>query len=105
MYNNYYPYNSGYGFSGHSLFNSGRNLKFNWSNILNGTQRTLSLINEAIPVIYQIKPVFNNARKIFRIMSAVKEDDTPLKSVNVNTSQNNNTQEKVRRENSPTFFL
>ena len=38
-------------------------------------------------------------------MSAVKEDDTPLKSVNVNTSQNNNTQEKVRRENSPTFFL
>ena len=105
MYNNYYPYSSGYGFSGRSLFNSGRNLKFNWSNILNGTQRTLSLINEAIPVIYQIKPVFNNARKIFRIMSDVKEDDTPLKSVNVNTSQNNNTQEKVRRENSPTFFL
>ena len=31
-----------------------------WGNILNNTQKTLNVINQAIPVYYQIKPIYNN---------------------------------------------
>ena len=30
----------------------------NWNNILNNTQRTLGIINQAIPIVYQVRPLF-----------------------------------------------
>ena len=34
----------------------------NWGSLLEGTQKTLGVINQAIPVVYQIKPIINNAK-------------------------------------------
>ncbi|MEG0994689.1 MAG: hypothetical protein RR359_04725 [Bacilli bacterium] len=69
MYNNYYPYNS---------FNI--KPKFNWSNLLNTTGKTLNVINQAIPVFYQIKPILGNAKTLFKVMGAMKDD--PKEEVN-----------------------
>ncbi len=88
MYNNYYPYY----YRGHNFKN------INWKNLLDGTQKTLSVINQAIPVIYQIKPLINNAKTAFKVVNAIKSDNKEEKIVET---------KKVRpsKSNSPTFFL
>ena len=77
MYNQYNPYNS-WGMNNYmgnmSTIPKMRN-KFNWNNILNNTQRTLGIINQAIPLVYQMKPLVNNARTLFRIAGAVNSSD------------------------------
>lgn len=108
-YNNFYPYqNSPFK---QSLFYNLKG-KFNWSNILNNTQKTLNIINQAIPVFYQIKPIWNNTKTIFKIMGAMKEDDK--KNINnhnkyvknSHTKNNNNTIANYNNlDNTPNFFL
>ena len=56
----------------------------NWNSILNNTQRTLGIINQAIPIIYQVKPLLNNARTLFRVASALNSN------VNYETKKDSN---------------
>lgn len=84
--------------------------KFSFSGLLDGASKTLNIVNQAIPVFYQVKPMISNAKTMFRIMGAVKDTDSPSKNVTkINTVTNNNTSNytnptKVRDE-SPTFFI
>lgn len=87
MYNNYYPY---YG----NFKNNYR--KINFKNLLDGTQKTLSIINQAIPIIYQIKPLYENAKTAFRVMNAIKDTD----KVTINQ-----TKKVESSKNNPTYFL
>ncbi len=113
MYNQYYPYGTSYFPYGNngmqnqrtSLFRKGNNFgsprrKFNWGNFLNNTQRTLGIVNQAIPIVYQIKPILNNARTMFRIASAI-EDVAITEDVVDDVSQSN----EEKKENAPQFFL
>ena len=81
-------------------------LGINWGNLLNNTQRTLSIINQAIPVFYQVKPLWGNAKTMFRVLGEVnkmykteKADNTP--------KENNTTSEKTTTvtNNAPNFFI
>ena len=98
MYNNpynYYPYmNTMQVRPKPSLFRSLSGIK--WETILNNTQKTLNVINQAIPVYYQIKPIFSNLKSFGKLVSAFNEED----------SKNNNI-ETIKKENShnPTFFI
>ena len=47
--------------------------RFNWNNILNNTQRTLGIINQAIPLVYQMRPLIRNAKTIFKIAGAMND--------------------------------
>ena len=92
-----------------------------WGSILNNTQKTLNVINQAIPVYYQIKPICSNLKSFGKIMSIFSEPDNNGNNNNninnnnqinnYNTNQNNNlNQENVlnKKENSqglPTFFI
>ena len=49
-----------------------------WSSLLEGTQKTLGVINQAIPIVYQIKPIVNNAKTIYAIDNFI---NTYLKTV------------------------
>lgn len=110
--------------NGYNNFNSYQNIgykqglfsnikgKFNWSSLLNNTQKTLNIINQAIPVFYQIKPIWNNTKTIFKIIGAVKDDDIKQNfnhSYNKNTEKNsaiiNNPNNNYISDNSPNFFL
>lgn len=86
MYNQYNPYQISTGTK-----------RINWGNILNNTQKTLNVINQAIPIIYQVKPLVTNARTLFRIADAVKDEETPIRE----TPTTNDTQEKSNLQ----FFL
>ena len=85
MYNQYNPYQIGAGIK-----------RINWSNVLNNTQKTLNVINQAIPIIYQVKPLVTNAKTIFRIADAVKEEETQV---------NNQVKEEIKEKSNLQFFL
>ena len=102
MYNQYYN-NIGYGFPKH---------RFNWSNILSNTQKTLGIINQAIPIVYQVRPLLNNARTLFKIAGAINEkDETQEESTSYNQNPNNinndiNNSYKIEEDSyGPKFFL
>ena len=102
MFNNQMFYNPFYQQS--NIANPGfykPHLHFNWKNILNNTQKTLNVINQAIPVYYQIKPIYNNAKTMFRMVNALKDNDQ-------NNNEENNTQENKKKnfdQQGPTFFI
>ena len=77
---------------------------FSLSGFLSGTSKTLNVINQAIPIYYQVKPMFNNAKTMFKVMHAIKNDDSKQ---NINSDVNN--KEIVNKNHintaNPTFFL
>ena len=96
MYNQgYYPY----GYTRKTgFFSNFKNM--NWSTILDGTQKTLSIINQAIPVIYQIKPIYQNAKTIFKVANELKKEDN-----NNSKKQKENIVKSTISSNNPTYFL
>lgn len=70
----------------------------NISGILDGTQKTLSVINQAIPVIYQVKPLVSNIGTLFKIKNIMNE---PIS----NTTTNSIIEDTKSSNNSPIFFV
>lgn len=68
---------------------------FTWSGFLDGTQKTLGVINQAIPIVNQVKPMITNAKTIFRIADELNKPTT--KTTN-NTNYSKNT-------NKPVFYI
>lgn len=115
MFNNgIYPYMN-YG-SKAGLFSALK--RFNWGNFLTNTQKTLGVINQAIPIVYQIKPIWNNTKTVFKIMGAIRDDGKKKErpSNNQNTYYQNNHDDHTNHayydeanysveENKPNFFL
>ena len=65
---------------------------------MSNTQKTLNVINQAIPVYYQIKPICSNAKTMLRMVNALKDDDK------VSATENKTTQEKKETSTGPVFF-
>ena len=78
----------------------------NWSSILTNTQKTLNIINQAIPVIKQAGPVLNNAKTMFKVMNEFKKVDTPKskKQEIIKEEKIENKKETIISNNNPTFF-
>ncbi len=71
-----------------------------WGTILDGTGKTLGVINQAIPIFYQVKPIITNAKTLLKIANVI------------NTSPNDNTPQETKEikpketpNNSPIFYL
>ena len=85
----------------------------NWGSILNTTQKTLSLVNQAIPVIKQVSPVMKNAKTIFKVMNEFKRIDSPSvpnniqdKNIEINNSTTSKTENtSINFDGTPTFFI
>ena len=79
----------------------------NWNNILNNTQRTLGIINQAIPIVYQVRPLLTNARTLFRVASAINSnDDDEVNEVSEETSYSSNVNYETKKDsNGPIFYL
>lgn len=112
---NYYPYYMGVPYTTFTPIAHGglRSLLggIKWSSILSGTQKTLGIVNQAIPIIKQAGPVINNAKTMFRVMNEFKKvDSQPIANNNNNkTEQNKNNVNKnvnnnITHQNGPVFF-
>lgn len=73
-----------------------KNIK--WGSILDGTSKTLGVINQAIPVIYQVKPIINNAKTMFNIAKIMnsQESSNVVKQTSKTITNSNN---------SPIFYI
>ena len=81
--------------------------KFSFSGFLSGASKTLNVVNQAIPIYYQVKPMINNAKTMFKVMNIVK---TPDNKDNINKNKNktvikNTVKQNYNYENNPTFFI
>ncbi len=78
----------------------------NWNNILNNTQRTLGIINQAIPIVYQVRPLLNNARTLFRVASAINSNDEEITEETKDNNYNDNISYDTKKDsNGPIFYL
>lgn len=68
-----------------------KNIK--WGSILDGTSKTLNVINQAIPVVYQVKPIINNAKTMFKIANIM------------NSATEEETKKEEKTTNSPIFYI
>ena len=78
--------------------------KVTFSSILNGTSKTLGVINQAIPVFYQIKPIWNNARTMFRVVRGLNSNDVSNSS-STHSKDSHATPQKKEQTNAPKFFV
>jgi len=74
----------------------------NWSGLLTNTQKTLNIVNQAIPIVYQIKPIVNNARTMFKVANEFSKANSNNSSNNTKQEYNNN---YIPDDNGPNFFL
>ena len=85
-----------------SLFGGGK-----FSTFLNGTQKTLNIVNQAIPLVKQMGPIVKNAKTMFKVMNEFKKVDIPIQN-NVQISENKEEvieEKTIVTSNGPTFFL
>ena len=108
MYNNPFMYQNLYRpgllsrlFGGGSIASTATT-GINWGNILSNTQKGLGIINQAIPLVYQVKPIINNAKTMFKIADALKDDkNSTIKQEEKIVSQNVSS----ASDNKPIFFI
>lgn len=93
------------------LLSGGVGRGFSLSSLISGTQKTLGLVNQAIPIVKQVAPVMKNAKTMFRVMNEFKKVDTPTNKVSKNdaSADDVNVNEKVSTESvlsngGPIFF-
>ena len=72
---------------------------FKWGEFLDGTSKTLGVINQAIPIVSQVKPIMNNAKTLFKIANII---NTPTNNNQENIS---NIKENTNTNNSPIFYI
>lgn len=51
------------------------------SSIIDGTGKTLNIINQAIPIIKEASPMMKNAKTMFKIANEFKKDDVKKEEV------------------------
>lgn len=70
----------------------------NWGGLITNASKTLGVINQAIPLVRQVGPMFNNMRSMLRVASIFKDETdnrspsratTTTRSANYNISNNN----------------
>lgn len=83
--------------------------RINFGSILGGTQKTLNTINQVIPLVKQARPMMDNAKTLFRLMSEFNKRDATTTTVNeIKKTVPEETVNEVALEsnsNGPTFFL
>jgi|GEM_PF-2563309 len=78
--------------------------KFDWNSMLNNTQRTLSIINSAIPLVNQVRPMLSNTSTMLKIYREMSKSDNNLPTENTEKA-NNIPQTNTQRDNGPKFFI
>lgn len=78
----------------------------NWGGFLDGAQKTLGVINQAIPIVYQVKPILNNAKTMFKIADEIRKPDSNKTTSNDNYSSDKTTStNNINQTNQPIFYV
>lgn len=75
---------------------------------LDGAQKTLGVINQAIPIVQQVGPMITNARTMFRIADVINAPDNNSHNSSVKSTRNssyNSYSSTVNAVNKPIFYI
>lgn len=99
--------------TGSSIFS-----KINWSSLLSNAQKTLGVVNQAIPLYYQVKPVLKNltalgkiGKEFTKISGSNNQNSNKVKRESIidnatnNSVVTNNITSKQNDYPTPTFYL
>lgn len=108
MYNNPFLYGGASSLARSGLLRSLRAI--NWGTFLGNAQKTLGVINQAIPIVYQVRPILGNARTIFKIANGLRSTSNTNTRNEVIDNANNYTEKTTPIYNTeniskPIFFL
>lgn len=97
-------------FTNPSLISKLLNLKdtIKWSELLEGTKKTLDVVNQAIPIYYQVKPIISNAKTLFKVANVINNNTTEAIAENEEKDQSEIKEEvstTSSKNNSPIFYL
>lgn len=97
-------------FTNPSLISKLLNLKdtIKWSELLEGTKKTLDVVNQAIPIYYQVKPIISNAKTLFKVANVINNNTTEAIAENEEKNQSEIKEEvstTSSKNNSPIFYL
>ena len=97
-------------FTNPSLISKLLNLKdtIKWSELLEGTKKTLDVVNQAIPIYYQVKPIISNAKTLFKVANVINNNTTEAIAKNEEKNQSEIKEEvstTSSKNNSPIFYL
>lgn len=59
----------------------------NWSSLLSNAQKTIGIVNQAIPMVKQVSPAIHNAKTMFKVMNEFKKQDSSPSMNRVNSTQ------------------
>lgn len=79
-----------------------------WSELLEGTKKTLDVVNQAIPIYYQVKPIVSNAKTLFKVANVINSDTTEVIAKNEEEAQSEIKEEVSTTSsgnNRPIFYL
>ena len=77
----------------------------NWGTLLTNTQKSLGIINQAIPIVYQVKPMITNAKTMFRIADAIKDDKRSNRRETKSNDNANIEESNKSYDNKPIFYI
>lgn len=97
-------------FTNPNLISKLLNLKdtIKWSELLEGTKKTLDVVNQAIPIYYQVKPIISNAKTLFKVANVINNNTTEVIAENEEKDQSEIKEEvstTSSKNNSPIFYL
>ena len=98
----YMPYNSISSPTTSGLLGRGKKA-FNWNGFLDNAQRTLNVINQAMPIYNQVKPMFRNMGTVFKVIGELNRG-TSTNTNNVTSSNSSATNSTINQNNDPQFF-
>lgn len=78
-------------FGGGNAINAGMGVSrgINWTGLLNGASKTLNVINQAIPVVKQVGPMYNNMKSMLKVASLFKDETDPVVKSDSSERKNN----------------
>lgn len=85
----------------------------NWRSLLANTNRTLEVVNQAIPLVRQAGPMISNMRSMLRIAKVFGNETTSNTGRSINHSTTTDSidnkivvqKKEVQNDNSPNFFI
>lgn len=91
-----YPYNY---VKPQSFFGNIRNSMrgFSFNSFLDGCQKTLGVVNQALPIVNQLGPIVTNAKTMFKIANIVNAPDE--------AGQNSTRENSTTNTNKPIFYI
>lgn len=75
--------------------------------VIGGISKTLNIVNQALPLYKEIRPIINNANGILQIFKEFNRPDTKITVSEKNSTAKSTIEAKVINNNSlntPTFF-